>query len=147
MFWKISRRPGAPRCTFRESPFYIIKTDVKMSHSEVLIQNKHIISTYQTNLTCTGMWTQQMHHLLHVSALTGCHHHGVLISAKVVSFKLVHIMRHSHSLTKSFTRTHIRDQFEGHNSNRYKNSLMMALKSRRSCVYCVHIPVYVRLVW
>ena len=93
------------------------------------------------------MWTQQTHNLLHVSALVECHHQGVLVSATVMSFKLVHIMRHSHSLTKSFTRAHIRYQFEGHNSNRYKNSMMMALKSRRSRVYCVHIPVHVRLVW
>jgi hypothetical protein len=60
-------------------------------------------SAYQTNLTCTEMWTQQIHNFLHVSALLECQRQGVLISVTVVRFEFVHNVRHSHSLTQPLT--------------------------------------------
>ena len=58
--------------------------------------------------------------LVHVSALLVCHHHqGVQI-----------LMCASECVSEWLP--HITDQFEGHNFNRYKDSLMMALKKDRN---------------
>jgi len=62
-------------------------------------------SAYQTNLTCTEMWAQQIHNLLHVSALLEFHRQGVLISVTVVPFKLISNVRHSHSLAQPLNST------------------------------------------
>ena len=35
-------------------------------------------SVYQTNFTCTEIWTQHTHYILHVQALLDCRHEGVL---------------------------------------------------------------------
>jgi len=46
---------------------------------------------------------------------------------------------------------HITDQLEGHNFNRYMDSLMRALEKFQTLmttpVICVHISVYVKFVW
>ena len=88
-----------------------------------------------------------------------CHHVGALVSVKVVSFEVVRIVGHRHSLTNWIKTTricvsewatvpHTADQFEGHNFNWCKDSLMMSQRSaescRRLCVSCVHISVHVR---
>ena len=80
------------------------------------------------NLTCTEMWTQKIHSLLHVSALLECHHQGVLISVTNVPCYLIHDVRRSHSLTlaQCYWVT------ASHNFKWHKDSLMTALKKCRN---------------
>ena len=64
-----------------------------MLYVPCMVQN----SVYQTNLTCTEMWTRQIHSLLHVSAILECLHQGVLVSVKAVPFELPRHVTHMHT--------------------------------------------------
>jgi len=59
------------------------------------------IGTIQFNgLTVRSLKCEYNRHTIpsHVSILLECHHQGVLVSVKVVSFELVRNVMHSHSL-------------------------------------------------